>query len=113
MPQAPLCLVIYLTSNFKPLLCASLYGKVAPGMMPHFPPGLFPFWGPFPGAAPPAGGAPAAQAAADSPQTGSSTSQAPGQGEECRFTRQHISLSQLTCMYTFKELQWYNPNKSI
>ncbi|XP_024284462.1 E3 ubiquitin-protein ligase synoviolin isoform X2 [Oncorhynchus tshawytscha] len=32
-------------------------GNVGPGMMPHFPPGLFPFWGPFPGAAPPAGAA--------------------------------------------------------
>uniref|UniRef100_A0A8C7JYR0 Synovial apoptosis inhibitor 1, synoviolin n=1 Tax=Oncorhynchus kisutch TaxID=8019 RepID=A0A8C7JYR0_ONCKI len=31
--------------------------NVGPGMMPHFPPGLFPFWGPFPGAAPPAGAA--------------------------------------------------------
>uniref|UniRef100_A0A8C7JYP0 RING-type E3 ubiquitin transferase n=1 Tax=Oncorhynchus kisutch TaxID=8019 RepID=A0A8C7JYP0_ONCKI len=31
--------------------------SIGPGMMPHFPPGLFPFWGPFPGAAPPAGAA--------------------------------------------------------
>ncbi|XP_036799333.1 E3 ubiquitin-protein ligase synoviolin isoform X1 [Oncorhynchus mykiss] len=41
-------------------------GNVGPGMMPHFPPGLFPFWGPFPGAAPPAG-APGAPGATDAP----------------------------------------------
>ncbi|XP_029627868.1 E3 ubiquitin-protein ligase synoviolin [Salmo trutta] len=43
-------------------------GNVGPGMMPHFPPGLFPFWGPFPGAAPPAGAA-GAPGAAEAAQT--------------------------------------------
>ncbi|XP_046905717.1 E3 ubiquitin-protein ligase synoviolin [Hypomesus transpacificus] len=53
--------------------------NVAPGMMPHFPPGLFPFWGPFPGAAPPAG-APGAQGPADTPQANTDTSQTQGAG---------------------------------
>ncbi|XP_038868467.1 E3 ubiquitin-protein ligase synoviolin-like [Salvelinus namaycush] len=46
-------------------------GNVGPGMMPHFPPGLFPFWGPFPGAAPPAGapGATEAVGATEAAQT--------------------------------------------
>ncbi|KAK6299346.1 hypothetical protein J4Q44_G00308560 [Coregonus suidteri] len=59
-------------------------GNVGPGMMPHFPPGLFPFWGPFPGAAPPAG-APGAPGATDAPQAteaaqtqGAGTSQSAG-----------------------------------
>ncbi|KAF4104687.1 E3 ubiquitin-protein ligase synoviolin [Onychostoma macrolepis] len=50
--------------------------NVAPGMMPQFPPGLFPFWGPFPGAPPPA--APGAQAAPDAPQTSTAATQAQG-----------------------------------
>ncbi|KAL0973706.1 hypothetical protein UPYG_G00209860 [Umbra pygmaea] len=50
-------------------------GNVAPGGMPHFPPGLFPFWGPFPGAAP-AAGAPLAPDAPQAPET----SQAQGAG---------------------------------
>lgn len=48
--------------------------NVAPGMMPQFPPGLFPFWGPFPGAPPPAvPGAPAAPT--DTPQPSSDGAQ--------------------------------------
>lgn len=50
--------------------------NVAPGMMPQFPPGLFPFWGPFPGAPPPA--APGAQAVTDTPQTSTDGTQAQG-----------------------------------
>uniref|UniRef100_A0A672MFE2 RING-type E3 ubiquitin transferase n=1 Tax=Sinocyclocheilus grahami TaxID=75366 RepID=A0A672MFE2_SINGR len=50
--------------------------NVAPGMLPQFPPGLFPFWGPFPGAPPPA--APGAQAATDAPQTSAAATQAQG-----------------------------------
>lgn len=48
--------------------------------MPHFPPGLFPFWGPFPGAAPPAG-PPGAQPATSTPQTSSDATQTTGAGE--------------------------------
>uniref|UniRef100_A0A8C1GBB7 RING-type E3 ubiquitin transferase n=1 Tax=Cyprinus carpio TaxID=7962 RepID=A0A8C1GBB7_CYPCA len=36
---------------------------------PPFPPGLFPFWGPLPGAPPPPAAAPGAPAATDAPQT--------------------------------------------
>ncbi|XP_010862593.2 E3 ubiquitin-protein ligase synoviolin [Esox lucius] len=55
-------------------------GNVAPGVMPHFPPGLFPFWGPFPGAAPAAGApdAPQAPEAAQAQGTGTSHSTGPG-----------------------------------
>lgn len=60
------------------ILCLLFYA-VAPGMMPQFPPGLFPFWGPFPGAPPPA--APGAQAATDTPQTSTDGTQAHGSGE--------------------------------
>uniref|UniRef100_A0A674A6F5 RING-type E3 ubiquitin transferase n=1 Tax=Salmo trutta TaxID=8032 RepID=A0A674A6F5_SALTR len=54
-------------------------GNVGPGMMPHFPPGLFPFWGPFPGAAPPAGaaGAPGAAEAAQTQGAGELSSMPP------------------------------------
>uniref|UniRef100_A0A674A6H3 RING-type E3 ubiquitin transferase n=1 Tax=Salmo trutta TaxID=8032 RepID=A0A674A6H3_SALTR len=54
-------------------------GNVGPGMMPHFPPGLFPFWGPFPGAAPPAGaaGAPGAAEAAQTQGAGECLSSMP------------------------------------
>uniref|UniRef100_A0A8C1GG51 RING-type E3 ubiquitin transferase n=1 Tax=Cyprinus carpio TaxID=7962 RepID=A0A8C1GG51_CYPCA len=51
--------------------------NVAPGMMPQFPPGLFPFWGPFPGAPPPPP-APGAQTATDAPQTSAAATQAQG-----------------------------------
>uniref|UniRef100_A0A8C2EVK3 RING-type E3 ubiquitin transferase n=1 Tax=Cyprinus carpio TaxID=7962 RepID=A0A8C2EVK3_CYPCA len=53
--------------------------NVAPGMMPQFPPGLFPFWGPFPGAPPPPP-APGAQTATDAPQTSAAATQAQGAG---------------------------------
>ncbi|XP_045573802.1 E3 ubiquitin-protein ligase synoviolin isoform X2 [Salmo salar] len=56
-------------------------GNVGPGMMPHFPPGLFPFWGPFPGAAPPAG-APGAPGATDAPgATEAAQTQGAGTGQ--------------------------------
>uniref|UniRef100_A0A8C1WQ96 RING-type E3 ubiquitin transferase n=1 Tax=Cyprinus carpio TaxID=7962 RepID=A0A8C1WQ96_CYPCA len=54
--------------------------NVAPGMMPQFPPGLFPFWGPFPGAPPPPP-APGAQTATDAPQTSAAATQAQGAGQ--------------------------------
>ncbi|KAJ8015065.1 hypothetical protein DPEC_G00022260 [Dallia pectoralis] len=53
-------------------------GNVAPGVMPHFPPGLFPFWGPFPGAAPPAGAPDAPQAPEAAQAQGTSTSHSTG-----------------------------------
>uniref|UniRef100_A0AAV2MGY4 RING-type E3 ubiquitin transferase n=1 Tax=Knipowitschia caucasica TaxID=637954 RepID=A0AAV2MGY4_KNICA len=45
--------------------------NVAPGMMPAFPPGVFPFWGPFPPVPPPAPAAasPSAEAAPGSSET--------------------------------------------
>ncbi|XP_049573438.1 E3 ubiquitin-protein ligase synoviolin [Syngnathus scovelli] len=63
--------------------------NVAPGMLAGFPPGLFPFWGPFPGMPHPAPAAPgagdalqgnteAAQAAGTGPSTSSGTDQATG-----------------------------------
>lgn len=36
------------------------FSSVAPGMLPGFPPGIFPFWGPFPAVANPAEAAPGA-----------------------------------------------------
>uniref|UniRef100_A0A096MCG3 RING-type E3 ubiquitin transferase n=1 Tax=Poecilia formosa TaxID=48698 RepID=A0A096MCG3_POEFO len=51
----------------------------APGMLPGFPPGVFPFWGPFPAVPPPAAAAPpAAPAAADAPPGSTDTTQAAG-----------------------------------
>ncbi|KAM4732332.1 E3 ubiquitin-protein ligase synoviolin isoform 2-T3 [Anableps anableps] len=51
----------------------------APGMLPGFPPGVFPFWGPFPAVPPPAAAAPPpAPAATDAPQ--GSTETAPTAG---------------------------------
>ncbi|KAG7329308.1 hypothetical protein KOW79_007482 [Hemibagrus wyckioides] len=52
--------------------------NVAPGVMPQFPPGLFPFWAPFPGAVPPAAAPPAAQAASTTPQTSADAIQTSG-----------------------------------
>ncbi|KAJ0050341.1 hypothetical protein NL108_017791, partial [Boleophthalmus pectinirostris] len=57
--------------------------NVAPGMMPAFPPGVFPFWGPFPPVPPPAAaaappGAEAAPGPSEAPQgAGTSSSSAP------------------------------------
>lgn len=70
---------------------------VAPGMMPQFPPGLFPFWGPFPGAPPPA--APGAQAATDTPQTSTDGTQAQGSGE-------HLSSVLPACENV--EIPWFS-----
>lgn len=74
------CLFVY----HKPCL---LFSTVAPGMMPQFPPGLFPFWGPFPGAPPPA--APGAQAATDAPQTSTAGTQPQGAGQQLLSTLPH------------------------
>ncbi|KAA0709285.1 E3 ubiquitin-protein ligase synoviolin [Triplophysa tibetana] len=52
--------------------------NVVQGMMPQFPPGMFPFWGPFPGAPPPA--PPGAQAATDPPQPSANGVQTQGAG---------------------------------
>uniref|UniRef100_A0A3Q3KUT6 RING-type E3 ubiquitin transferase n=1 Tax=Mastacembelus armatus TaxID=205130 RepID=A0A3Q3KUT6_9TELE len=49
--------------------------NVAPGMLPGFPPGIFPFWGPFPAVPPPAA-AVAAPGATDAPQSSTETTQA-------------------------------------
>uniref|UniRef100_A0A8C9YCC2 RING-type E3 ubiquitin transferase n=1 Tax=Sander lucioperca TaxID=283035 RepID=A0A8C9YCC2_SANLU len=46
----------------------SVSSLVAPGMLPGFPPGVFPFWGPFPAVPPPA----AAPGATDAPRSSSS-----------------------------------------
>uniref|UniRef100_A0A3Q3KUX8 RING-type E3 ubiquitin transferase n=1 Tax=Mastacembelus armatus TaxID=205130 RepID=A0A3Q3KUX8_9TELE len=51
--------------------------NVAPGMLPGFPPGIFPFWGPFPAVPPPAA-AVAAPGATDAPQSSTETTQAAG-----------------------------------
>uniref|UniRef100_A0A8C1GK18 RING-type E3 ubiquitin transferase n=1 Tax=Cyprinus carpio TaxID=7962 RepID=A0A8C1GK18_CYPCA len=73
----PVNLLTWLFVLCKPWL---LFCAVAPGMMPQFPPGLFPFWGPLPGAPPPPAAAPGAPAATDAPQT--SAAATPAQGAE-------------------------------
>ncbi|XP_041846497.1 E3 ubiquitin-protein ligase synoviolin isoform X2 [Melanotaenia boesemani] len=52
----------------------------APGMLPGFPPGIFPFWGPFPAVPPPPPPAAAAPApgAPDAPPSGSEAAQTAG-----------------------------------
>uniref|UniRef100_A0A665TAB9 RING-type E3 ubiquitin transferase n=1 Tax=Echeneis naucrates TaxID=173247 RepID=A0A665TAB9_ECHNA len=50
-------------------------GNVAPGMLPGFPPGVFPFWGPFPAVPPPAAAA-GAPGAPDAPQSSTEATQA-------------------------------------
>ncbi|KAM4586132.1 E3 ubiquitin-protein ligase synoviolin [Fundulus diaphanus] len=49
--------------------------NVAPGMLPAFPPGVFPFWGPFPAVPPPAAAAapPPAPGATDAPHSSTET----------------------------------------
>lgn len=49
-------------------------------MLPGFPPGIFPFWGPFPAVPPPptAAAAAAAPGAADAPQSSTEAPQAAG-----------------------------------
>uniref|UniRef100_A0A8C7T9Y9 RING-type E3 ubiquitin transferase n=1 Tax=Oncorhynchus mykiss TaxID=8022 RepID=A0A8C7T9Y9_ONCMY len=69
-------------------------GNVGPGMMPHFPPGLFPFWGPFPGAAPPAG-APGAPGATDAPGA-TEAAQTQGAGESHFYSLASVKLSVLS-----------------
>uniref|UniRef100_A0A8C8F2Q5 RING-type E3 ubiquitin transferase n=1 Tax=Oncorhynchus tshawytscha TaxID=74940 RepID=A0A8C8F2Q5_ONCTS len=71
-------------------------GNVGPGMMPHFPPGLFPFWGPFPGAAPPAG-APGAPGATDAPGA-TEAAQTQGAGESHFYSLVLRHLSNLSSM---------------
>ncbi|KAM4621375.1 E3 ubiquitin-protein ligase synoviolin [Polymixia lowei] len=53
--------------------------NVAPGMLPGFPPGMFPFWGPFPGVPPP-GAAAAAPGAPDTPANNTEAAQGAGAG---------------------------------
>lgn len=74
----PVNLLTWLFVLCKPWL---LFCAVAPGMMPQFPPGLFPFWGPLPGAPPPAA-APGAPAATDAPQTSAAATPAQGAGQQ-------------------------------
>lgn len=52
----------------------SLFCLVVAGMLPGFPPGVFPFWGPFPAVPPPA----APPSAADAPPSSTEASQASG-----------------------------------
>uniref|UniRef100_A0A1A8DWE5 RING-type E3 ubiquitin transferase n=1 Tax=Nothobranchius kadleci TaxID=1051664 RepID=A0A1A8DWE5_NOTKA len=47
--------------------------NVAPGMLPGFPPGVFPFWGPFPAGPPAAAAAAPAPGATDAPQSSTET----------------------------------------
>lgn len=49
---------------------------VAPDMLPGFPPGIFPFWGPFPAVPPPA--AAAASGAPDAPRSSTEATRAAG-----------------------------------
>ncbi|KAF7661457.1 hypothetical protein LDENG_00261480 [Lucifuga dentata] len=64
--------------------------NVAQGVLPGFPPGIFPFWGPFPGVPPPPppppGAAAAAPAAADAPQSSTEAAQAAGASQPTSST---------------------------
>ena len=61
------------------LCCVS--SLIAPGMLPGFPPGIFPFWGPFPAVPPPPpAAAVAAPGATDAPQSSTEATQAAGKG---------------------------------
>lgn len=51
-------------------------------MLPGFPPGIFPFWGPFPAVPPPAAAA-AAPGATDAPQSSAEATQAAGKDTSC------------------------------
>ncbi|TNN41084.1 E3 ubiquitin-protein ligase synoviolin [Liparis tanakae] len=59
--------------------------NVAQGMLPGFPPGVFPFWGPFPAVPPPAAAA-AAPGAADAPPGGTEATQAAGTSQAASST---------------------------
>ena len=62
----------------------SISSAVAPGMLPGFPPGIFPFWGPFPAVPPPpAAAAAAAPGATDVPQGSTEATQAAGKDNSC------------------------------
>jgi len=65
--------------SFDHVPCFILF-SVAMGMLPGFPPpGMFPFWGPFPGAPPPPPAAPPASGpGADAPPGNAEASQAAG-----------------------------------
>ncbi|XP_058504944.1 E3 ubiquitin-protein ligase synoviolin [Solea solea] len=63
--------------------------NVAPGMMPAFPPGMFPFWGPFPAVPPPpppAAAAADAPGATDAPQSSRDATQAAGTSQPTSST---------------------------
>lgn len=51
-------------------------------MLPGFPPGIFPFWGPFPAVPPPAAPA-AAPGASDAPRSSTEATQAAGKDTSC------------------------------
>lgn len=70
---------------------------VAPGMLPAFPPGMFPFWGPFPAVPPPHAAPPGAAAAAEAPgaphapQNGTEATQGAGEcSVSSSFTRPEV-----------------------
>ncbi|KAG7518947.1 E3 ubiquitin-protein ligase synoviolin [Solea senegalensis] len=62
--------------------------NVAPGMLPAFPPGMFPFWGPFPAVPPPPPAAAAAEApgATDAPQSSRDATHAAGTSQPTSST---------------------------
>ncbi|XP_051944851.1 E3 ubiquitin-protein ligase synoviolin [Xyrauchen texanus] len=66
--------------------------NVAPGMIPQFPPGLFPFWGPFPGAPPPPA-APGGQATTNTPQASADGTQTQGAESGASSSTQPIAES--------------------
>ncbi|CAN9514701.1 unnamed protein product [Ophioblennius macclurei] len=55
--------------------------NVGPAMLPGFPPGILPFWGPFPAVPPPPAAAAPAPGAGDAPQTSSEAAQTAGSAQ--------------------------------
>uniref|UniRef100_A0A8C1GB51 RING-type E3 ubiquitin transferase n=1 Tax=Cyprinus carpio TaxID=7962 RepID=A0A8C1GB51_CYPCA len=79
--------------------------NVAPGMMPQFPPGLFPFWGPLPGAPPPPAAAPGAPAATDAPQTSAAATPAQGAGQQLLIILPNLSSMPPSTLSTMSEAE--------
>lgn len=63
-------------------------------MLPGFPPGIFPFWGPFPAVPPPA----APPAATDAPQSSTEAPQASGEHLPFSCQKEH-KKAQLGLVY--------------
>lgn len=64
-------------------------------MLPGFPPGIFPFWGPFPAVPPPA----APPAATDAPQSSTEAPQASGEHLPFSCQREENQKAQLGLVY--------------